>query len=244
MDRAKEFLSTISHEIRTPLTSIKGFSETILNSYDKLSDEQKKKFINIIKEQSVRLINLVENALAAADSDVEYNNFVFKKTDINLILNKSIEIVKANHGDKIFETHLSPSLFSALDCDKTQQIFINILDNACKYSFNSNKIEVKSNLINGFNSVSIKNYGGYIENSDREKIFDKFYRINTYLTSKTQGSGLGLYIVSNLVKKMNGQIEVKSDKKEESVEFTVRFPVFAIEEFTKSNLPHNGGCNV
>ena len=102
MDNKKEFLSTINHEIRTPLTSIKGFAETILSSYDKLSDEQKKKFINIIKEQSIRLINLVENALNAADSDVDYNNLVFKKTDINEILLKSIDVVKVNYKNFIF----------------------------------------------------------------------------------------------------------------------------------------------
>ena len=88
MDRTKEFLSTISHEIRTPLTSIKGFSKTMLDSYDNLSDEQKKKFLSIILEQSQRLINLVENALTAADSNESYNNLVFKKTDINRVLQK------------------------------------------------------------------------------------------------------------------------------------------------------------
>ena len=79
MDRTKEFLSTLSHEVRTPLTSIKGFSKTILDSYDNLDDEQKKKFIKIIYEQSQRIINLMENALSVADSEVDYNNLIIKK---------------------------------------------------------------------------------------------------------------------------------------------------------------------
>lgn len=61
-----EFISTLSHEIRTPLTSIKGFSKTILDNWDALDDNSKKKFLNIIKEQSDRLINLVENVLNVA----------------------------------------------------------------------------------------------------------------------------------------------------------------------------------
>lgn len=245
MDNKKEFLSTINHEIRTPLTSIKGFAETILGSYDKLNDEQKKKFLNIIKEQSIRLINLVENALNAADSDVEYNSLVFKKTDINEILLKSIDVVKVNYKDFIFKKNLSPSLFSSLDKDALEQIFINILDNACKYSNGSNVAEIKTYIKGGKNYISVKNYGEIIEESEKEKIFDKFYRTQTYLTSKTQGSGLGLFIVKNLVLKMNGEIEVKCNEKEKSVEFLIGFPVFVLEDFTKlSAIKTEGVKNV
>ena len=233
MDTKKEFLSTINHEIRTPLTSIKGFAETILSSYDKLSDEQKKKFINIIKEQSIRLINLVENALNAADSDVEYNNLVFKKTNINEILLKSIDVVKVNYKNFIFEKNLSNGLFSSLDKDASEQIFINILDNACKYSNNSNKVEITTYFKDNKNFISIKNFGEIIEENEKEKIFDKFYRTQTYLTSKVQGSGLGLFIVKTLISKMNGEISVNCSEKEKSVEFLIAFPVFILEDFTK-----------
>ena len=233
MDTKKEFLSTINHEIRTPLTSIKGFAETILSSYDKLSDEQKKKFINIIKEQSIRLINLVENALNAADSDVEYNNLVFKKTNINEILLKSIDVVKVNYKNFIFEKNLSNGLFSSLDKDASEQIFINILDNACKYSNNSNKVEITTYFKDNKNFISIKNFGEIIEENEKENIFDKFYRTQTYLTSKVQGSGLGLFIVKTLISKMNGEISVNCSEKEKSVEFLIAFPVFILEDFTK-----------
>ena len=122
MDRTKEFLSTISHEIRTPLTSIKGFSKTIIDSYDNLTDEQKKKFLQIIYEQSQRLINLVENALTAADSDKAYNNLVFKKTDINSILQKSIDVVKINYKDKKYITNFENNLYSMTDTALYMQI--------------------------------------------------------------------------------------------------------------------------
>ena len=111
MDRTKEFLSTISHEIRTPLTSIKGFSKTILDSYDSLSDEQKKKFIKIILEQSERLTGLIENALTAAETDNKYSNFIFKKADINSILNKSIEVVKINYKNIFYKTDFEKGLY-------------------------------------------------------------------------------------------------------------------------------------
>ncbi len=235
MDAIKEFLSTISHEIRTPLTSIKGFSKTMLDSWDNLSDEQKKKFINIIYEQSKRLSNLVENAIFVADSSNKYNSSVLKKADINLILNKSIDIVKINYKDKIYKTDLTKfPLYSMLDTDNLQQIFVNLLDNASKYSLNSNVIEIKTNYFSDKNIISIKNFGIHIDNNNKEKIFEKFYRANSYLTSKTQGSGLGLYIVKTLVNKMNGEITVKSEEKPIIYsEFIVSFPIFTDEKFAQ-----------
>ena len=234
MDRVKEFLSTISHEIRTPLTSIKGFSKTILDSYDNLTDEQKKKFIKIILDQSERLKNLVENALTAANTDEEHINFVYKKADINLILNKSVELVKMNYKNIQYKTNLEPKLYSALDTDKLEQIFVNVLDNASKYSVNSNIVEIKTNATGANNIISVKNYGTFIPKDKQDKIFDKFYRVESYLTSNTQGSGLGLYIVKILTEKMGGKIEVFSNKeKNPYAEFRITFPSFVLEDFTK-----------
>ena len=67
----EEFISTVSHELRTPLTSIRGFSQTLLNSWDKIDEDTKKKFIQIIEEQSNRLINLVENILTVSKINVD-----------------------------------------------------------------------------------------------------------------------------------------------------------------------------
>ena len=83
----KDFLSTVSHELRTPLTSIRGFADTILMSYNQLSDEQKIKFIQIIKEQSNRLIELVENILTVSKFDENTNDkYVMKAVNALKIL--------------------------------------------------------------------------------------------------------------------------------------------------------------
>ena len=78
-----EFVSTLSHEIRTPLTSIKGFSQTMLSSWDKLDDEKKKEFVSIILNQSQRLINLVENVLNVAKIDSDSEKIIQTKININ-----------------------------------------------------------------------------------------------------------------------------------------------------------------
>lgn len=231
----EEFISTLSHEIRTPLTSIKGFSQTMLSNWDKLDDNKKKEFLNIILNQSQRLINLVENVLNVAKIDSDTEKLILTKIDINQIIKNSINIIQMSY--KEFEFCLEPSknaIFSLGDNDKIQQILLNILDNSAKYSHNSRKIDIKTYNNNNFNVFSVKNYGSYIEKENIEKIFEKFYRVDSYLTSKAQGSGLGLYIAKNLTEKMGGKIEINSSKEENFTEFLVYLPVYEVEKLTKS----------
>ena len=93
----EEFISTLSHEIRTPLTSIKGFSQTMLSSWDALDDDKKKEFLNIILSQSQRLINLVENVLNVARIDSDTNDIVLTKVDAQKIMQNCIDIVSINY---------------------------------------------------------------------------------------------------------------------------------------------------
>ena len=86
-----EIISTVSHEMRTPLTSIRGFSQTLLGSWDKLDDENKKRFIKIIEEQSNRMINLVENILTVSKENSE--TLVYKKADINALIEKTVPLL-------------------------------------------------------------------------------------------------------------------------------------------------------
>lgn len=241
-----EFISTLSHEIRTPLTSIKGFSKTMLDNWELLKDGDKKKFLNIILEQSDRLINLVENVLDVAkiNSDVE---IVLKEVDLQHLINNAIEILKINYKDKKFNIKISKITNSMADKDKLEQVFVNILENACKYSKKDTDIEIKIENKNDFNVVCVKNFGSYIEDFYKDKIFEKFYRIDNYLTSSAQGSGLGLYIAKSLIEKMDGKIELNSVKndKEMYTEFLIYVPVLDSEKMTKKiNGKNKGGKNV
>ena len=231
----EEFISTLSHEIRTPLTSIKGFSQTMLNSWDKLDDNKKKEFLKIISNQSQRLINLIENVLNVAKIDSNAENLVLIKINANQIMKNCINIISMNYPDFQFDIEKSKNeLFCLADSDKTQQILLNILDNAAKYSKNSKKIDVKIFTKNDFIVFSITNWGNYIEQDKIPKIFEKFYRIDSYLNSTAQGSGLGLYIVKNLIDKMKGKIEVISSKETLKTEFLIYLPIYEVEKQIKN----------
>ena len=230
-----EFISTVSHELRTPLTSIRGFSQTLLNSWDKLDEESKKKFIQIIEEQSDRLINLVENILTV--SKINVDKPIIKAVNVNTSIKKVITLLAEKYKQHKFITNFNTKLPDAsLDDDKFQQIMTNLIDNACKYSDEGKSVVIKTAFSDTDNIlISIKDEGVGINRDDLEKIFDKFIRLENHLTSKTQGNGLGLYITKNLVKSMSGIIQVQSEQNI-GTEFVLKFPIYNQEEVLKCSL--------
>lgn len=223
----EDFISTVSHELRTPLTSIRGFSQTMLASWDKLDDDSKKKFLKIIEEQSNRLIKLVENMLSVTKLQSVNENFIYKQTDVSPIINMVVSIVKNQYKDKSFEVKIDPTTPQILvDRDRFQQIMTNLIENAAKYSDDNSTIKISTNFCQNCEFVSIKvsDTGVGIDEKDYDKIFTKFSRIDSPLTRKVQGSGLGLYITKNLTEKMGGKVSVKSEGK--ITTFEVLMPVF------------------
>ena len=231
----EDFISTVSHELRTPLTSIRGFSQTMLASWDKLDDESKKKFIKIIEEQSNRLIHLVENMLSVTKLQ-NSNKIVYNEMNIKMPVEQIISVVKSQYPNQKFEfnyeNHL-PNIF--VDRDKFQQIMTNLIENSAKYSSGDNVTMIDTGVLDNSVRIRISNVGIGIEASDYNKIFTKFSRIDNPLTRKVQGSGLGLYITKSLVEKMDGKITVESNPKNDgsnlaTITFTVSFPIRTIEE--------------
>lgn len=219
-----DFISTVSHELRTPLTSIRGFADTLLTSYDRLTPEQRNKFLHIIKDQSNRLINLVENLLTVSKMQSEKELMVYKITDITPLVEASVQIVKNQYKTHNYVFNYEKNLAKILiDTDKFQQIMINLIDNASKYSGENSTVTVNigQNFQNNTVNITVKDEGIGINDEDIKKIFNKFSRVDSPLTRKIQGNGLGLYITKTLVEKMNGEISVKSSPK--GSEFTVTF---------------------
>ncbi len=230
----EDFISTVSHELRTPLTSIRGFSQTMLASWDKLDDESKKKFIKIIEEQSLRLINLVENMLAVTKLHSK-NIYIFNETNIKPLIEQTITIVKSKYSSQKFDFSCPeklPNIFA--DKDKFQQIMTNLIENSAKYSPEGSTTEIAAYEQGESVIICVTNLGIHIDKDDYDKIFTKFSRIDNPLTRKVQGSGLGLYITKTLTEKMGGSISVKSEPVANSeydrITFTLSMPVKNIEE--------------
>lgn len=226
----QDFISTVSHELRTPLTSIRGFAQTMLTSWDALDDENKKKFIQIIEQQSNRLINLVENMLSVNKLQSFKDKLVYKSANANSLIEPIIQIIKQQYQNHTFEMNFNNKIPNLLvDVDKFQQIMTNLIENAAKYSNEGTKITIKTDYSCCPDYISIKviDEGIGIKEEDFEKIFTKFSRLDNPLTRKVQGSGLGLYITKTLIKKMGGEINVISS--DSGTTFDVLLPVDNIE---------------
>ena len=226
MQSYEDFISTVSHELRTPLTSIRGFAQTMLQSYDKLDDESKKRFIKIIEEQSNRLIHLIENMLKVQNNE----NLIFKTVSAKKLIEDVIQIVKQQYKNHKFIFTYNNKLPKILvDTDKFQQVMTNLIENAAKYSDINTTVTVKADFDKNPEFVSIKviDNGVKIDKKDFDSIFEKFSRIDNPLTRKVQGSGLGLYITKVLVTKMNGKISVESS--DGKTTFEIKIPSENIE---------------
>lgn len=229
MNEYEDFISTVSHELRTPLTSIRGFSQTMLASWDKLDDNSKRKFLKIITEQSNRLIGLVENLLSV--TKLQDTSIILTEISIKPIIETTCSIIKNQYPDKSFKIEINTPKILA-DKDKFQQVMTNLIENASKYGDVNSTITVKASLNNDFVAIKVINSGIEICEKDYEKIFTKFSRIDNPLTRKVQGSGLGLYITKSLVEKMDGKIGVKSENHE--TVFEVCLPCANIERQAKN----------
>ena len=232
----KDFLSTVSHELRTPLTSIRGFADTILMSYNQLSDEQKIKFIQIIKEQSNRLIELVENILTVSKFDEKTNDkYVMKAVNVLRTLKSAITLIQSKYKQYNFNVkNLAHDDLIYADENKLLQIFINLLENACKYSPENFDIDITLKTETDKLVILIRDYGIGIEEKDFENIFNKFSRIDNPLTRKTEGSGIGLFITKSITEKMNGKIYPQ--KVDKGTCFALKFDFYDIQKHSQNKI--------
>jgi signal transduction histidine kinase len=202
-----EFLSVASHELRTPLTILKAFTQMALSSecnpatiaYLKKVDAQALKMQALI--QQLMDISKLENR------EADYNK---ERTDFNSFLNEIVELIPQLVPLHELIVDLDESVVVSIDKLRIEQVILNIVGNAAKYSPNSGQIRLssKSNP-NGEVIVSVQDYGIGLSPEELNKIFDKFYRVEQ-VSRKYKGLGMGLYISSKIVSDHGGKIWVES----------------------------------
>lgn len=220
-----DFVSTVSHELRTPLTSIKGFAETLIQSADKLKEQDKKRYLMIIKDQADHLTRLVEDLLFVSRLDNHKVHMAIRELELKKHVDKVCEAMSNQAGGRVivydFESGL-PHILS--DSDRLEQVLSNLISNALKYSPDNSTITIKAGFMPKKDKVkvSVINQGSAIPKDDQELIFNRFSRLDNPLTRQTKGTGLGLYITKSLVQVMKGEIWLeKSDSKETIFSFTI-----------------------
>ena len=218
VDRAQvEFVSTVSHELRTPLTSIKGFADTILRSGNKITDENRKKYVTIIKEQADRLIRLVEDLLAVSRLESQNYQLTIRALNLEKHIDKVCDSLISKTSNHVIVKKIEEDIPNVwADADRLDQILTNLIDNAIKYSPSLSTVTIKADALKNNHGVKDKikievaDQGVGIKETDLQKIFTKFGRLDNPLTRQTEGTGLGLFITKSLVLALKGEISVSS----------------------------------
>ncbi|HSJ37525.1 MAG TPA: ATP-binding protein [Planococcus sp. (in: firmicutes)] len=220
----KDFVANVSHELRTPVTSIKGFSETLIDGAYK-DEATLLSFLEIILTETNRLETLIEELLEL--SRVEQSGFRVdaQPTDMKAIIEYAIEMVQPALEEKkmMLKTSLEP-LTVAGDANRLVQILMNLLANAINYSAPEKTIEVRLYKDRNQAVIEVKDQGIGVAPSEINRLFERFYRIDKARSRNSGGTGLGLSIVKHLVEAHQGKIEVRSALGKGST-FTIFLPL-------------------
>lgn len=213
-DRMKSnFVSSVSHELRTPLASILGFSSTILRD-KKMNEGTKEEFIKIIHQESQRLSKLIEDILNISRIESGRISYKMEKIDFRPVIAEIIEVHKIQAGDKnITLTHESSDDDNEIfaDGDAMKQVLTNLFGNAIKFTPEGGKINIRLYKKNENKIFEIIDSGLGIPEKDKNKIFEKFYRV--YRPGiEIQGTGLGLSIVKEILDAHDVTMEVISEE--------------------------------
>lgn len=224
-----EFLASISHELRTPLTYIKGYADVARRK--DLDDSERSRYLEIIHDESERLNRLLDELFDMARMDL--NTFTISKETVQLssfLRNIHEKVLPAFTNERIqLNLECKDDLFIDLDPSRFEQVILNLLDNALKYSNEYTVTTIKATECLGRISISIIDQGVGIPPEDISHIFDRLYRVEKSRARDTGGFGLGLSIVKQLVEIQGGTISVKSDLKQGTC-FTITFKEITNED--------------
>ncbi|MGH9767717.1 MAG: sensor histidine kinase [Blastocatellia bacterium] len=235
-----EFVSNVSHELRTPLASIRVFGEFLKLGRVKESGKIRE-YGEYIETESRRLTQLINNILDFSKIESGQKTYHFEQTNVEHVVAdtlKTFEVVLEQNGFTVnLERPARPLPQVVIDQGAIAQAFINLLDNAVKYSGDSKEIEVKLAEQGDFATISVVDHGIGIAGEEREKVFEKFYRVGNCMVHDVKGSGLGLSIVKHIVEAHNGKVTVESELGRGSA-FVIQLPVEPsahVEAETKSS---------
>ena len=205
----KDFATNVSHELRTPLTAIKGFVETLQEANN---DEENIHYLDIISRHTDRVIRIVNDLLLLSKLEGTPDNLELEKVNLNNLMDNILKIFEQSLEEKNlalkFNTDNNLPIIK-VDPFKLEQVFINLIDNAIKYT-EKGKIIITLSRNNETVTIEIQDTGICIPQEHLSRIFERFYVVDSSRSRKLGGTGLGLSIVKHIVNLHNGKIDVKN----------------------------------
>ncbi len=204
------FLLSVTHELKSPLASIKLYIQTILKR--ELTREQQKQFLANSLKDIERLDDLVENVLIATKLEKAGRSMLKEPFDFSELVERIADRLQIHScTSQTIKTDIEPGISITADKFALTSVVTNLIENAIKYSPPCANVTVDMHRDNGSICLSVADHGIGIEEEEKKRIFNKFYRVGSEETRKTKGTGLGLYIVKNVLDRHNAQIKVKDN---------------------------------
>lgn len=216
-----EFVATVSHELRTPLAAVYGAAMTLRRRDVELDDDRRGRLLSVIASESDRLARIVDQVLAASRLESGTFTFSMEQCDAESLAHQVVEAAHAHLPDEVVLELTAPEALPAVaaDPDMLRQVLANLVENAVKYSPTGGRVLVSLELQQGRVLFAVRDEGLGIPLREQDRIFEKFFRLDPNLTRGVGGTGLGLYISRELVRRMGGRIWVASREGEGSTFF-------------------------
>ena len=222
-DIRRDFVANVSHELRTPLTAIRGFAETLRGS--ELPVEQSRQYLDVILRHADRLGALIEDLLELSRIEGGTRELALEPIDSAALARGLLQDLKPRLDARRLqaECRAGPAPLAFADRRALEQVLLNLLDNAIKYSEPGGRIELSISGSTAGVRIDVSDTGIGIPEADRARIFERFYRVDKARARDLGGTGLGLAIVKHLVQAQDGEVFVSSREGHGST-FTLRLP--------------------
>jgi len=210
----KEFVANVSHELKTPLTTIKSYTETLLDGVID-NKELAVSFLQVVDSETERMARLVRDLLQLSNLDFQQSNWNKNIVNVNKIIEKTmlkLEVSVKNKDQQIQYNLSEDAINIYADEDRIEQVFLNLLSNCIKYTPEGGKINIDIQEHEDMVELKIKDNGIGIPKEDLPRIFERFYRVDKARSRELGGTGLGLSIAQQIVESHEGTIEIFSEE--------------------------------
>ncbi|WP_312939569.1 ATP-binding protein, partial [Oscillibacter sp.] len=210
-ERRKEFVANVSHELRTPLTNVRSYAETLRDSGGDIPQDTADNFLDIIINETDRMTHIVQDLLTlsrldAGNTEMSCARFDFGDAIASVVRANALEAQHHSHELKLEPAHTLPIIEG--DRQRLEQVMMNILGNAIKYTPDGGRILVTAGTTQGHVWMEVADDGIGIPEKDREHVFERFYRVDKARSRESGGTGLGLSIAREIVERHQGTIRL------------------------------------
>ena len=210
-ERRKEFVANVSHELRTPLTNVRSYAETLRSAEGDIPQEMENSFLDIIISETDRMTHIVQDLLTlsrldAGNTEMRFAPFSFRESVENVCRANAMEARRHSHALTCTLAEDMPEISG--DRQRLEQVVTNILGNAIKYTPDGGHIAVTGGGSGRSVWVEVTDDGIGIPEKDRDRIFDRFYRVDKARSRESGGTGLGLSIAKEIVERHHGSLRL------------------------------------